>query len=157
MTCFAEKMEGTFTLPENEKYLCIDWDFSETVFEKKFDEKEWQSMIGKEEWENAKKEALSQIILHINTKMKKSRIIAVKSKSDLKSNYTLYIAPISLDKKGNNKSKYILKNSVTDEVVGEMIAKGDGGHWGDLANLLWDGYEEMSEKIAKKLVRDNKL
>ena len=50
-------LSGSFELPANEKYLALDWDCSQTLFDKKFTEKEWKSMKG-EDWDIAKKEVI---------------------------------------------------------------------------------------------------
>ncbi len=154
---YSQKLiSGSFKLPAEDKYVVVDWDFSNTVFEKKFSEKEWIAINGQQEWENAREEALSLFLKLMNEELKKSRLIVIRSNSELKSNYTLYICPIELDKKGNNKSYYILKRNNSGEEVGKCLLKGDGGHWGSFANLLGDGYEEAAEKMGKYLRKQNK-
>ncbi len=158
LPCYSQKLlSGSFTLPAQEKYLIVDWDFSKTIFEKKYAEKEWIAMHGQKEWEEATSEALTLILKKMNDKMERTRIIAIKKGSDLKAAYTLFISPISLDRKGNNKSLYILKMNSTGEEIGKCQLKGDGGHWGSLANLLGDGYEEAAGKMGKFIVKHNKM
>lgn len=149
-------ISGNFQLPEEEKYLAVDWDCSQTLFEKKHNEKEWESLIGKEEWEKAKSESLSDILVEMNNKMRKARITVVKPTNELKANYTMYIAPIKLNRKGDNTSFYILKRNSDGVEVGRVKLSGDGGSFGSLANLLWDGYEEESRKMGSYLTRNNK-
>lgn len=155
--CFAQKViSGSFALPESETYLYVDWDFSETLFEKKYNEKEWEAMNAGE-WTKAKSEALGFILNEMNEILKKSRIIVIQKGSDLKAEYTLYISAIKLDRKGNNKSFFILKKNDSGEEIGKAQIKGDGGHWGSLGNLLGDGYEEAARKMGSLLKKNNKL
>ena len=150
-------VSGSFELPKEEKYLAVDWDCSETLFEKKHNEKEWEALLGKEEWQKAKSEALSDILVEMNNKMGKARITVVKAESELKGNYTMYIAPIKLNRKGDNNSFYILKRNSDGAEVGRVKLSGDGGSFGSLANLLWDGYEEAARKMGRYLTHHNKL
>ena len=150
-------LSGSFELPAEEKYLTVDWDCSQTLFEKKHNEKEWEALIGKEEWDKAKSEALTDILVEMNKKMTKARITVVKPGSELKSNYTMYIAPIKLNRKGDNISFYILRRNSDGAEVGRVKLSGDGGSMGSLANLLWDGYEEASRKMGCYLTRNNKF
>ena len=101
-------LSGTFELPANEKYLAIDWDCTQAIFDKKYTEKEWHAIKG-DDWPNAKKQVIEGIVRDMNDKMGKSRIIAVLPGSELQGAFTLYICPQKLDRKGNNKSTYILK------------------------------------------------
>ena len=154
----AQKLiSGTFTLPASEKYLAVAWDFSEAVIEKKYDEKEWEMINGKEVWASAKAEALGNIIVQMNEKMKKSRLICISLNSEIKPAYTLYIHPLTLNRKGDNKSLYILKETETGQEIGRAKRSGDGGSFGDLANLLLDGYEEAARAIGSYLTSKNKL
>lgn len=50
-------LSGTFELPANEKYLAIDWDCTQTIFDKKYTEKEWHAIKG-DDWPNAKNKSL---------------------------------------------------------------------------------------------------
>ena len=36
---FSQKVTGTFTLPEGEKFISIDWDWSDAVIDKKYNDK----------------------------------------------------------------------------------------------------------------------
>ena len=159
ITCVnAQKLiTGTFALPSSERYLAVAWDFSEAVIEKKYSEKEWENINGREAWANAKAEALGYIINEINGKMKKSRLICISTDSDIKPTYTLYIHPLTLNRKGDNKSLYILKETASGREVGRAKRSGDGGHFGSLANLLFDGYEEAARDIGGFLAKKNKL
>ena len=150
-------VSGSFELPKEEKYLAVDWDCSQTLFEKKHNEAEWEALIGKEEWTKAKTEALGDILVEMNNKMRKSRITVVKKGSELKYNYTMYIAPIKLNRKGDNTSFYILRRYSDGVEVGRVKLGGDGGSMGSLANLIWDGYEEASRKMGRYLTSHNKL
>lgn len=158
ITGYAQKLlSGSFVLPESEKYIEVDWDCSKTVFDKKYNETEWKSIIGEKDWNNAKSEALAFILNKMNDEMKKSRLIAVKSGENLQSSYVLYISPLTLDKKGNNVTLYILKEKKTGAELGRLRKKGDGGHWGTLANLLGDGYEEAASDIGGYIKKHNKV
>ena len=43
LSSYAQKAKsGSFELPANEKYITFDWDCSETLFEKRYDEREWR-------------------------------------------------------------------------------------------------------------------
>ena len=155
---FSQKtVSGSFELPKEEKYLAVDWDCSQTLFEKKHNEKEWESLIGKEEWAKAKSEALRDIVVEMNSKMKNSRITVVKRDNELSCNYTMYIAPIKLNRKGDNTSFYILRRNSDGVEVGRVKLGGDGGSIGSLANLIWDGYEEASRKMGRYLTSKNRL
>lgn len=113
--------------------------------------------MGAEEWAKAKSEALSDILQEMNGKMRKARLTVIKPGSELKSNYTMYIVPITLNRKGDNKSYYILKRNSDGEEIGRVKLGGDGGSFGSMANLLWDGYEEAARKMGKYLQTHNKL
>jgi hypothetical protein len=147
-------LSGSFELPVNEKYLTLDWDCSETIIDKKYNEKEWQSVKG-DDWPKAKMQVLERIVSDTNDHLKKSRIIVVLPGSELKGLYTLYICPIKLDSKGNNKTNYILRDGNGNE-VGKAQFNGDGGHWGTYANLLGDGYENAGSKLASLIKKYNK-
>ena len=157
------KVKGSLSLPESEKYLLLKFDFSETVFEKKYNETDWALLNGKEEWEAAKQEALESIVSWMNEKMEKTRIIMVLEKmvssesSTFKSNYTLYITPESYSKNGKNKSLFVLKNNETGEILGTVATYEGGGVFGSLGNLLGEGYDSSSPEVAKKIAKDNKI
>lgn len=154
--------EGKFTLPESEKYVKLDFDFSETVFEKKYNEKDWNLVVGKEEWEEAKQEALERIVKMMNEKMTGSRIIFVTDEMiesgnyNIVSNYTLFILPVKLNKKGKNYSNFVLKCNATGEVLGTAETAGGGAHFGSLGNMLGDGYENSGPAVAKIIRKHNK-
>ena len=162
---YAEEGEksGTFTLPESEKYLLLKFDFSNTVFEDKYNEADWALLNGKESWEEAKQDALGRIVELMNREMTKTRIIMVLDKmgvsgnSGIKPNYTLFITPISYFKNGKNKSNYVIKNNETGEILGIIETKGSGGHFGSLGNLLGDGFEKSAPYIALKIAKYNKI
>lgn len=151
------KIKGSFTLPDSEKYLTLKFDFSQTVFEKKFNEEEWAVMNGKENWKEAQKEALERIVKLMNEKMTKTRIMMVLDGYEMKSSYTLYITPLELYKNGKNESVYILKNNETGEILGSANGRGYGGHFGSLGNLIGDGYENIAPSVGKLIAKHNKL
>ena len=140
-------ISGSFDCLTTEKAVCIKWDFSNTLFEKKYSEQEWAELKGAEEWDKAKKEAMDVIIENVNDMLKKEQVYVVKN-SD-RANYVITIFPKTLDRKGNNKSEYVLTNIKDGSEEGRILIKGDGGHWGDLGNLLGDGYEEAARKLGK--------
>ena len=147
-------LNGSFELPADEKYLALDWDCAQTLFDKKYTEKEWQAIKG-DDWNQAKKQVIEGIVRDMNDHMGKTRIIAVLPGSELHGNYTLYICPEKLDSKGNNKTIYILKDAKGDE-LGKAVFTGDGGHWGTFANLMGDGYENAGKKLASLIKKYNK-
>lgn len=150
------QIEGSFTLPETEKYLALDWDFSETIFDRKHNEKEWAALNGEKEWAAAKSEALGLVLQEMNGKMQKSRITVIKTESGLPYSYILYICPVKYNKKGDNVSFYILKEKATGKEIARCKIKGDGGHYGTLANLLGDGFEEAARDMGGYLRIKNK-
>lgn len=161
VSCFSQSVKGNFTIPLTDKYIVLKFDCSETVFEKKYNETDWGLIVGVEEWTKAKREALARIVGMMNDKMKKTRIIMVvedpsSTISTLKSNYTLYIAPSALNRKGKNKSNFILKENATGKVLGYTSVSGGGGHYGSLGNLLGDGYEDSAPDVAKLIAKYNK-
>ena len=91
----------------------------------------------------------------MNNHLTRSRIIAILPGSELKSSYTIFICPIKLDSKGNNKSNYVLKDASGKE-LGRAQFNGDGGHWGTFANLMGDGYEKAGRKLASLMKKYNK-
>jgi len=152
---FAQKvLSGDFKLPANEKYVTLDWDCSETIFDKKFNEKEWKAVKG-DDWPEAQKQVIEGIVKDMNNHLTRSRIIAILPGSELKSSYTIFICPIKLDSKGNNKSNYVLKDASGKE-LGRAQFNGDGGHWGTFANLMGDGYEKAGKKLASLMKKYNK-
>lgn len=142
-----KEISGSFGCLSTERAVCIRWDFSNTLFENKFSEQEWEETKGKAAWNNAKNEAMDVIIENVNDMLKKEQVFVVKN-SD-KAHYIITIAPLSLDSKGNNNSEYILTDIKNGSEEGRILIKGDGGHWGDLSNLLGDGYEEAARKLGK--------
>lgn len=161
VSCFSQTVNGDFTIPLTDKYVVLKFDCSKTVFENKYNETDWGLIVGVEEWAKAKKEALARIVGMMNEKMKKTRIIMVvedpsSTISTTKSNYTLYIMPFTLNRKGKNKSNFILKENSTGNVLGFTSVKGGGGHFGSLANLLGDGYEDSAPDVAKLIEKYNK-
>ena len=155
LSCNAQKvLSGSFELPAGEKYFYLDWDCSQTLFESKFNEKEWRAIHG-DDWEKAKKEVIEMIMRDLNNSMGKISIIAVLPGSELKGTCTLFVCPQKLDRKGNNKSVYILKDANGTE-LGKAEFKGSGGHWGSFANLIGDGYENAGSKLASLFKKYNK-
>ena len=59
--CYSQKVTGTFTIPESEKFISLEWDWSEAVIDKKLSENDWAAINGEEYWEKAKMEALKLI------------------------------------------------------------------------------------------------
>lgn len=157
------KPGGSWSLPDQEKYLLLKFDFSETVFEKKYNETDWAILKGKEAWEEAKQEALDRIVNMMNAAMTKTRVIIVQEKmlsSESPSvipNYTLYIAPQTYYSKGKNKSLFVLKNNKSGEIIGSVKTEGIGGHFGSLGNLLGDAFEHSGPQVAKLIAKNNKL
>ena len=152
---YAQKvLSGTFELPPNEKYLTLNWDCSETVFEKKYNEKEWQAVKG-DDWPKAQKQVLERLVRDTNDHIDKSRVIVVLPGSELQGSFTLFICPIKLDKHGNNKTNYILRDANGNE-IGKAQFNGDGGRWGTFANLLGDGYENAGKKLGNLIDKYNK-
>ena len=146
-TCAQTVISGSFDCLATEKAVCIKWDFTNVVFEKKFNEQEWAEIKGAEEWGKAKEEAMDVIIENVNDMLKKEQVFIVKNSE--KANYVITIFPLTLDRKGNNKSEYVLTDIKNGNEEGRILIKGDGGHWGDIANLLGDGYEEAARKLGK--------
>ena len=159
--CFSQLVKGDFTIPLSDKYIVLKFDCSNTVFEKKYNETDWGLIVGADEWTKAKKEALARIVGMMNEKMKKTRIIMVVENpsstiSTIESNYTLYIMPLTLNRKGKNKSNFMLKENLTGKVLGYTTVSGGGGHFGSLGNLLGDGYEDSAPDVAKLIAKYNK-
>lgn len=156
-------LKGTYKLPESEKYVLLDFDFSETLFEKRISVADWAILNGEEEWEKAKQEALEIIVEVMNKEMTQTRIIFVLNTMNktgtkkIDSNYTLFIKPIELNKKGKNKSEFVLKDTSTGEILGSVVASGPGVHFGSLGNMLGEGYERNAPVIAKIIQKENKL
>lgn len=155
--CYSQKVTGTFTIPESEKFISLAWDWSEAVIDKKLSEKDWAAINGEEYWEKAKMEALILIAREMNEKMTKSRVSILSPESDRETAYRLFISPIWYTKKGNNESIYILKDISTGNEIGRCRLKGDGGSIGSVANLLGDGYEEAARKMGSMLKKFNKI
>lgn len=157
------EVKGSFSLPDTVKYLVLKFDFSETVFDKKYNEEDWALLNGKENWEAAKKEALERIVKMMNEKMTKTRIImvleemATPDNPKIQSNYTFYIVPLSYSKLGRNRSVFVLKNNVTNDFVGCVSDYGSGANFGSLGNLLGDAYEDSAPRVAKKIASYNKF
>ena len=85
---FSQKVTGTFTLPESEKFISIDWDWSDAVIDKKYNEADWIVVNGKEYWEKAKLEVLSLLVREMNSKMEKARITVISPENEKKTKYT---------------------------------------------------------------------
>lgn len=154
---FSQKVTGTFTLPEGEKFISIDWDWSDAVIDKKYNEADWIVVNGKEYWEKAKLEVLSLLVREMNSKMEKARITVISPENEKKTKYTLFICPIKYSKKGDNVSIYRLKETSSGEEIGSCKLSGDGGSFGSVANLLGDGYEEAARKMGTILKRYNRI
>lgn len=157
VSCYSQKVEGTFSIPDSEKFIAVDWDWSQTVIDKKFSEKEWAAVNGDSYWEKAKLENLVMITRVMNEPLEKARVSVVSPESSMKTAYTLYICPISYNKKGDNYSDYVLKENSTGLVIGRCQLKGAGGRIGTVSNLLGDGYEEAALKMGKILMKYNKI
>lgn len=157
MTSFSQKVLGSFSLPESEKFLDVKWDWSKAIIENKLTEKEWAIVIGENDWEQAKLEALQLIIREMNEKLENARIMVIAPRNEKKTACTLFITPISYNKKGFNVSQYILIDNKTGNQVGICKIKGNGGKFGTMGNLLGDGYEESARKMGKILKKFNKV
>lgn len=152
---YSQKVIGTFTIPESEKFISLAWDWSAAVIDKKYSEAEWASVVGEEYWEQAKTEVLKFIAREMNSKMDRARISVLSPDSERKTAYTLYICPDKYNKKGTNNSFYILKENSTGQEIGKCMVNGDGGKIGTVANFLGDGYEEAARKIGRILMKYN--
>lgn len=150
-------VSGSFSLPKSEKFITLEWDFSEALIEQKYNESEWEALNGKKEWSEAKTETLDLIKREMNSNMVKSRLTVVTKESGLNYSYSLYICPQKLFKNGNNLTLYVLKDNGSGMEVGRCIIKGKGGKFGSLSNLMGDGYEEAARKMGKYLRSQNKL
>lgn len=158
MISFSQTLvSGSFSLPKSEKFIIIEWDFSEAVIEQKYNELEWEALNGEKEWSEAKTETIDLIKREMNNNMANSRLTVVTKESGLNYSYSLHICPQKLFKNGNNLSLYILKEISSGEEVGRCIIKGKGGKFGSLSNLMGDGYEEAARKMGKYLRSQNKL
>lgn len=155
--CYSQKVTGTFTIPESEKFISLEWDWSEAVIDKKLSENDWAAINGEEYWEKAKMEALKLIAREMNEKMTNSRVAILSPESDRTTAYKLFIRPVWYNKKGNNESFYILKETSTGNSVGRCKLYGAGGSIGSVANLLGDGYEEAARKMGSILKKYNKI
>ncbi len=149
-TMNAQKLiSGDFSVLKSEKFLKVAWDYSETIIEKQYSESEWEKIRDPGEWENAKEEAMDVVLENMNDALEKTTLRVVGLDRDFEVKYVLYIKPIELDKKGNNRSDFILIEKETDKEVARLNIKGDGGHWGTLSNLLGDGFEESARSVGK--------
>lgn len=156
LSSYAQKAKsGSFELPANEKYITFDWDCSETLFEKRYDEREWRAIKG-EDWDIAKNQVVEMLVKDVNASLGKSRIVAVLPNSDIKASYIIYICPQKLDSKGNNETIYVLKDSQGRELGRTEFFIGDGGRWGSFTNLIGDGYEDSGKELAKVIKKYNK-
>lgn len=153
----SQKVYGTFSLPTDEKFLSVKWDWSKALIDNKFNEQEWITVVGDNVWEDAKKEAMLLITREMNDKLDNSRIMVISPESDKKTAYTLYITPVKYNKKGFNDSYYILIDNNTENQIGMCKISGRGGVVGSIGNLLGDGYEEAAANMGNILRRYNKL
>ena len=150
-------VSGSFSLPKSEKFLTVEWDFSEAVIEQKYNEAEWKALNGEDKWTEAKDETLTLIMREMNKNLSNSRLTIVTKESGLSFSYTIYVCPQKLFKNGNNLSLYILKEISSGKEIGRCVIKGKGGKFGSLSNLLGDGYEEAARKMGKYLRSQKKL
>ena len=149
----AQKIDGSFKLPEEVKYIRLDWDCSKTVFEGRMTEQEWIGTKG-QEWVEAKREVLQKVLDITNEKLTKTRFIVLLPESELKSSYTIFICPLTLDKYGKNTTEIILKNE-EGVSMGSVQYNDCGGRVGTLANLLGGGFEDAATSIASVLKKHN--
>lgn len=157
MACYSQKVTGTFSLPESEKFLNIKWDWSKAVINKKLNEQEWATVVGEKTWEEAKYEVLLLIAREMNEKLANSRIMIVSPENDTKTACTLYITPLKYEKKGRNDTQYILVDNETGDQIGQCEDSGDGGKIGSVGNLLGDGYKKAAQRVAGVLRKYNKV
>lgn len=157
VSCYSQKVAGTFSIPENEKFIAIQWDWSQAVIDNKLSEKEWATVNGEDYWEEAKAEILVMITSIMNEPLEKARVSVISPESKMNTAYTLYICPITYSKKGNNYSDYILKENSTGREIGRCQLKGVGGRIGTVSNLLGDGYEEAAHKMGTILKKYNRI
>lgn len=149
----AQTVMGSFKLPAEEKYITLDWDCSKTKFENRMNEQEWRAIKG-EDWDEAKKDVLHDMVTDLNEKLNNTRFIAILPGSELKSSFTIYICPLTLDKNGKNVTAFVLKDGTGTE-VGSAMLHGSGGRIGSLPNLVGDGYENAASKLAKIIKTHN--
>lgn len=86
-------ISGSFDCLSTEKAVCIKWDFTNTIFEKKYNEQEWTELKGTEEWANAKKEAMDLIIENVNEMLKKEQVYVVKESERANYVITIFLLP----------------------------------------------------------------
>lgn len=137
-----------------ESLIEVKFDFSNTVFEDGHNYEWWISEVtSKEEWENKSMPYLSKKLLeNINDKANDKNMYFTTSTD--KANYTMIVAPISLNRKGNNQSKitFYEKDSNEAKVVFDITAK--GGKIGSLTNLMGDGFGSVGSQLGKYLKKN---
>ena len=85
-----------------------------------------------------------------NSKLNKKRIYLTQE-PELK--YTLVIAPLAIDKKGNQLVKCIVRETATGKEVASFKVDGDGGDFGSMSNLWGDGFRSSGKKLGKLLLK----
>lgn len=149
-----EKISSSFEILKDESVVDIMFSFKETVFEKKFNEEQWIEIHGEDEWNKAKEEAMQIIVSNVNEKLRKQALFVKKHNPQKNCHYTIIVAPIKLDRNGNNVSYYYLRDNTSNTIIARKKINGDGGRFGDLANLLGDGYEEAARSLGRSIKSD---
>ena len=86
-----------------------------------------------------------QLLKYINEKLEKHNAFLTKSQ-DCK--YTVVAMPQNVSKKGDNITKFLLKESNSDKTVVSVEVKGSGGTFGSMCNLWSDGFKDTAKKIG---------
>lgn len=113
-------------------------------------EQDNSDLMGKEDWGKAKASVRKLFLLAFEENIGKKDIYLF-GPEDSKSKYRIIFKVSTIDKDGDIKGIFYLKDRYEDRTIAFVELKGNGGRIGDFVNLMGDGHKDISEKFAKFL------
>ena len=140
---------GGFNILNKGDRIAFSIDYSQATI-RGLSEQDNSDLMGKEDWEKAKATVRKQFLLAFEENIGKKDIYLF-GPEDTKSKYRIIFRVNIIDKDGDIKGVFYLKDRYEDKTLGFVELKGSGGRIGDFVNLMGDGHKDIGEKFAKFL------
>lgn len=140
---------GGFNILNKGDRIAFSIDYSQATI-RGLSEQDNSDLMGKEDWEKAKASVRKLFLLAFEENIGKKDIYLF-GPEDPKSKYRMIFKVSIIDKDGDIKGVFYLKDRYEDKTLGFVELKGSGGRIGDFVNLMGDGHKDIGEKFAKFL------
>lgn len=154
MTANAQKtLEGSFPNLAGQRKIDFSVDYSQMTIDNKsihewleFRQAQQPDYDAQHELdEELKPQIQDNIVEQVNKKLDKKGIFLAKTDE---CQYAIVAMPQNVAKKGNNVTKFLLKEKATGNTVAVVEVKGDGGTFGSMSNLWGDGFKDTGKKFG---------